>query len=231
MKPLISGKTTASVQDQLKLYAERVVHDRHSIDVLEAFLAQMSTLFNNIYKILYSEANAAAGIAENKPVQGIVQLISQHNDLREQLSRNLSEFIVFIKRIMDLAQGDDKFLKRNKKLIASMIAEGQEHDMFLKSADTGIEDEEQYLKALKYLEGLRKSASKLIKDLDKIKQILEDASSKNKMSEKNVALIESARFSAEAMLKKINEIEKYMPGLRNLDADSARTLGMLSDIV
>ena len=231
MKPLISGKSTASLQDQLKLYADRVVHDRHSIDVLEAFLSQMEELFNNVYKVLYAEANAAASIVEGKPVKGLVQLISEHNRLREQLSKNLDEFIVFIKRIMDLAKDDEKFLKRNKKLIASLIAEGQQKDMFIKSADTGIEDEDSYLKSLKYLDGLRKDAAKLIREMDRIKQMLEDASSKKKINEKKVATIESARFSAEAILKKIKEIEKYLPGMRNLDANSARTLGMLSDIV
>ncbi len=230
MVKLISGKNDKSLQEQLIEYAERVVHDRQSINVLEAFLNQMDSLFNDLSTLLYKESNLAAGIIEGKSTINWSVISKEHDNLRLKLSKNLNDFIFFIKRVVSLAKDDKKFLERNKSLIANMLSPDKK-ELFLKNAETGIKNESEYLKVLNYLESLKKDSEILIKKVDRVKEVLEKAVDKESITEKEVAFIEETRFKSKELLEKIRKMEEYIPGLRELDADSAKTLGMLADII
>ncbi len=230
MVKIISGKNDKSLQEQLIEYAERVVHDRQSINVLEAFLNQMESLFNDLSTLLYKESNLAAGIIEGKSTINWSVISKEHDDLRLKLSKNLNDFIFFIKRVVSLAKDDKKFLERNKSLIANMLSPDK-RELFLKNAETGIKNEDEYLKVLNYLESLKKDSELLIKKIDRVKEVLEKAVDKESITEKEVAFIEETRFKSKELLEKIRKMEEYIPGLRDLDADSAKTLGMLADII
>ncbi len=230
MVKIISGKNDKSLQEQLIEYAERVVHDRQSINVLEAFLNQMESLFNDLSTLLYKESNLAAGIIEGKSTINWSVISKEHDDLRLKLSKNLNDFIFFIKRVVSLAKDDKKFLERNKNLIANMLSPDK-RELFLKNAETGIKNEDEYLKVLNYLESLKKDSELLIKKIDRVKEVLEKAVDKESITEKEIAFIEETRFKSKELLEKIRKMEEYIPGLRDLDADSAKTLGMLADII
>ncbi len=230
MVKIISGKSEKSLQEQLIDYAERVVHDRQSINVLEAFLNQMDSLFNKLHSILFKESNLAAGIVEGKSTINWSVISKEHDEVRMKLAKNLNDFVFFIKRVISLAKDDQKFLERNKSLIANMLSPDK-RELFLKNANTGIKNEKQYLEVLSYLESLKKDSEVLIKKLDRVKEILERAVDKETISEKEISFIEETRFKSKELLEKIQKMEEYIPGLRDLDAESAKTLGMLADII
>ncbi len=230
MVKIISGKSEKSLQEQLIDYAERVVHDRQSINVLEAFLNQMDSLFNKLHSILFKESNLAAGIVEGKSTINWSVISKEHDEVRMKLAKNLNDFVFFIKRVISLAKDDQKFLERNKSLIANMLSPDK-RELFLKNADAGIKNEKQYLEVLSYLESLKKDSEVLIKKLDRVKEILERAVDKETISEKEISFIEETRFKSKELLEKIQKMEEYIPGLRDLDAESAKTLGMLADII
>ncbi len=190
----------------------------------------MDSLFNQLSTILYKESNLAAGIVEGKSTINWSVLSKEHDEVRMKLSKNLNDFIFFIKRVISLAKDDKNFLERNKILIASMLSP-EKKDLFLKNANTGIQNEKQYLEVLSYLESLKKDSEVLIKKVDRVKEILERAVDKDFISEKEVSFIEETRFKSKELLEKIQKMEEYIPGLRDLDANSAKTLGMLADII
>ena len=231
MKYLISGKSDLSLQEQLRVYAERVVNDRTSMNVLQAFLEQMADLFSNVNDLLFKESNIVAGVMEGKSTISWSVLSKKHDNYRFLLSKNLNDFLFFLKRIVEKAKEDERFLRRNKNLIARMFPLEDHKKQFLESAESSISSEVQFITTIDYLGTLKRDADRLLKDMDRAKDIVEKAIEKQKVSSKEIGFLETTRFHAHRLMEEIGRIESYIPGLKSLDAESARTLGMLSDII
>jgi 3-methyladenine DNA glycosylase Tag len=231
MKRLISGKSDMSLQEQLRIYADRIVNDRTSMNVLQAFLEQMADLFGNVNDLLFKESNLVAGIHEGKSTISWTVVVKKHDNYRYLLSKNLDDFIFFLKRVIELAKQDARFLKRNRALIARMFSMDEPKRKFLESSQASISSEEQFITTLDYLATLKQDTNRLLKDMDKVKAIVEKAIETQKVSNKEISFLETTRFNAHRLMEEIGRIESYVPGLRSLDAESARTLGMLSDVI
>ncbi|MFT4308955.1 MAG: hypothetical protein ACMXYL_00500 [Candidatus Woesearchaeota archaeon] len=231
MKRLISGNSDLSLQEQLRVYAERVVNDRTSMNVLQAFLDQMADLFSSINDILFKESNLIVGIQDGKSTISWSVIAKRHDEKRYLLSKNLDDFIFFLKRILVLAKEDARFLKRNKDLIAGMLSANEHKTTFLESAEASISSEEQFITTLNYLTSLKKDTDRLLKDMDRCKSIVEKAIDTQEVSSKDISFVEMTRFKAHRLMEEVGRIGSYVPGLRSLDAESARTLGMLGDII
>ena len=231
MKRLISGKSDLSLQEQLRTYADRVVNDRGSMDLLQAFLEQMADLFGNVNDLLFKESNLVAGIQDGKSTIAWSVLAKKHDNYRYLLSKNLNDFIFFLKTIVQKAKEDEKFLQRNKNLIARMFTLEDHKRQFLESAESSISSERQFIATIDYLSSLKRDADNLLKDMDKAKSIVEKAIEKQKFSAKELGVLETTRFHARRIMEEIGRIGSYVPGLKSLDSESARTLGMLSDFI
>lgn len=197
------------------------MNDHQSFNVLEAFLGQMEELFGSLARLLDRESKR---FEEGGVSWSVME--KEHAQLTARLDSQLTEFVGFLHTILGLAQKDAAFLKRNRDSIAGLFSEGETRARFLESAEMSIDDERRFVGSLEFLADLRKRSQQLAKDLKKVSDAFD--SDKPKERDKNLALIESCRMRAEKLYEQVRQVESHIPGLRDLDAQQARKLGMLS---
>lgn len=189
--------------------------------MLEVFLGQMEDLFGSLARLLDRESKR---FTEGGVSWSVME--KEHAQLEKRLSSQLTEFVDFLHTILRLAQQDERFLRRNRDSIASVFSEGEPRAAFLESAEMSIDDERRFVESIGFLADLRKRSAQLARDLGRVADAF--GSEKPKEREKTLALLESCRMRAEKLHEQVRQVEGHIPGLRDLDAQQARKLGMLA---
>ena len=217
--PRFSKSDTRSLTDQLVAYARLVTNDENSFDMIEVFTTQMSQLFASLSRVLDRESEH---LQEERIGRELV--LTQHEQLTDQLEQQLTGFVALLRAILRSAQEDARFLTRHRDSIAQLFLEGDLRVEFLESAQKSIDVENRFLSALRFLEQIHKRSNALIKDLRKLRSSFDD----ERQGEKVLALLESCRMRADALHEQCRDLSIHIPGLRDMDAASARKLGMLA---
>lgn len=205
--------------DQLVSYARLVTNDEQSFNVVEVFASQMTQLFASLERILTRESEHL--IEEHI---GFELILTEHEQLTAQLERQLTDFVSLLREVLRSAEKDERFLRRHRDSIAQLFLEGSLRIEFLESAEHSIDVEKRFVSALTFLDDVRKRSQALVKDLRKLHESLEAG----KSDEKTLALLESCRMRSSKLNEQCHGVATHIPGLRDLDARSARKLGMLA---
>ena len=205
--------------EQLASYARLVQNDEQSFNVIEVFARQMTELFGSLARVLDRESEHLS----DEHI-GWDLFLSQHVQLTDSVERQLSDFVALLREVLKAAEQDERFLRRHRDSIAQLFLEGSLRVEFLESAERGIEVEKRFVSTLSFLDDVAKRSKSLVKDLRRLHDLLEAG----KRDDKTLALLESCRMRAEKLNEQCREVSVHIPGLRDMDAQSARKLGMLA---